>query len=345
MKTSPLPSRAQRRVSTRVASVLGVLLTTGAAFMACGGDDDGGKTTTNNPVGGDPTAAPGTLKLLFAPMYSAFEPTHKYQLPVIIDGFTGAKFEASDPSKVDVENTATGATLTMKAAGTVTITATLGNEKGTSLLTITETTAADWEKGNARYNSGVDALPTPDGGSITVANFFTNRDAKGACTTCHSKTAKLFQIEHTPQQTGGFSDTEIITIFTTGAKPDNARQRTNLPEFLWGMGHRWMVDEADKKGLVTYLRSLAPATQGDFDYGIRRNADGGLVDRDGNPLGGGRPRGDGGFPNRRDSGTRPSDAGASTSSDGGATTPAVVDSAAPTEPVDAGTAVQADAGV
>lgn len=342
MKTSPLSTRAQRRVSTRVASVLGVLLTTGAAFMACGGDDDG-KTTTNNPVGGDPTAAPGTLKLLFAPMYSAFEPTHKYQLPVIIDGFTGAKFTASDPSKVDVENTATGATLTMKAAGTVTITATLGNEKGTSLLTITETSAAEWEKGNARYNSGIDALPTPDGGSITVANFFSNRDAKGACTTCHSKTAKLFQIEHTPQQTGGFSDTEIITIFSTGAKPDNARQRTNLPEFLWGMGHRWTVEEADKKGLVTYLRSLPPATQGEFDYGIRRNADGGLVDRDGNPLGRPpRPRGDGGTSTRRDSGSATaSDAGAT---DGGVT-PLVVDSAAPTEPADAGAVVQADAGV
>jgi hypothetical protein len=342
MKTPILHSRAQGRASTGVASVLCVLLTTGAGFMACGGDDKGDKTSTSNPVGGDPTGAAGTLKLLFAPMYSAFEPTHKYQLPVIIDGFTGAKFEASDPSKVDVENTATGATLTMKAAGSVTITATLGNEKGSSLLTITETTAADWEKGNARYNSGVDGLPT-DGGTVTVANFFTNRDPKGACTTCHSKTAKLFQIEHTPQQTGGFSDTEIITIFTTGAKPDNARQRTNLPEFLWGMGHRWTVEEADKRGLVTYLRSLAPATQGDFDYGIRRT-DAGLVDRDGNPVRPpGRPRGDGGTPPRRDSGSATaSDAGAS---DGGVTTPAVVDSAAPTEPADAGAAVQADAGV
>jgi hypothetical protein len=328
-----------------VASVLGVLLTTGAAFMACGGDDKGDKTTTGNPVGGDPTGAAGDLKLLFAPMYSAFEPTHKYQIPVIIDGQTGAKFEASDPSKVDVENTATGATLTMKAAGTVTITATLGSEKGTSLLTITETTAADWEKGNARYNSGVDALPT-DGGSVTVANFLTSRDAKGACTTCHSKTAKLFMIEHTPQQTGGFSDSELVTIFTMGSKPDNARQRTNLPEFLWGSGHRWTVEEGDQKGLITYLRSLAPATQGEFDYGIRRGADGGLIDRDGNPLRPpGRGRGDGGTGPRRDGGPRtPTEAGASTETDAGTTPPAVVDSGA-TAPADTGTAVVADAGV
>lgn len=327
--------------STRVASVLAVLLTTGAAFMACGGDDKGDAA----PGGGssDPsTASSGSLKLLFSPMYSAFEPSHSYKLPVIIDGIQGATFSASDPSKVDVENTPTGATLTMKAPGQVLITAKLGAESGSAMLTITETTAADWERGNARYNTMIDALPTPDGGSVTIANFFTARDAKGACTTCHSETAKLLKIQHTPQQTGGYSDAELITIFTMGMKPGGARQRTNLPEYFWGMGHKWDVDEADKKGLITYLRALPPKTQGEFDYGIRRGADGGFVDRDGNPL---RPPGGGG----RDGGRRPptSDAGVTAPPvvDSGATAP-VVDSGSTTPATDAGAAtVEADAGV
>jgi hypothetical protein len=307
--------------STRVASVLAVLLTTGAAFMACGGEDKG--DTPGTGTGTDnATGATGSLKLLFSPMYSAFEPSHTYKLPVIIDGVTGATFSASDPSKVDVENTATGATLTMKAPGQVTITAKLGNETGTSSLTISETTAADWERGNARYNTMVDALPTPDGGTVTIANFFTMREAKGACTTCHSETAKLLKIQHTPQQTGGYSDQELITIFTMGMKPGGARQRTALPEYFWGMGHQWTVDEADKKGLVTYLRALPPKTQGEFDYGIRRTPDGGFVDNNGNPL---RPPGGG-----RDGGRRPGP------SDAGTTGAPVVDSGATAAPTDAG---------
>jgi hypothetical protein len=327
--------------STQVASVLAVLLTTGAAFMACGGEDKGDGPGAG--IGADnATAATGSLKLLFAPMYSAFEPSHTYKLPVIIDGVQGATFSASDPSKVDVENTPTGATLTMKAPGQVTITAKLGAETGTSLLTITETTAADWERGNARYNTMVDALPTPDGGTVTIANFFTTRDPKGACTTCHSETAKLLKIQHTPQQTGGYSDQQLITIFTMGMKPGGARQRTSLPEYFWGMGHQWTVDEADKKGLVTYLRALPPKTQGEFDYGIRR-VDGGFVDNNGNPL---RPPGAG-----RDGGGRrptPSDAGVTAAPvvDSGSTTTTTTDAGATTAPTDAGSpAVEADAGV
>jgi len=328
--------------TTGVASALAVLLTAGAAFMACGGEEKSDPTPGKGTGTDNATGSAGSLKLLFAPMYSAFEPSHTYQLPVIVDGLTGATFSASDPSKVDVANTPTGALLTMKAPGKVTITAKLGAEVGTSELTISETTAADWERGNARYNTMVDALPTPDGGTVTIANFFTTRDAKGACTTCHSETAKLLKIQHTPQQTGGYSDEQLITIFTMGNKPDGSRQRTNLPEFFWGMGHRWEIDEADKKGIVTYLRALPPKTQGEFDYGIRRTADGGFVDNNGNPL---RPPGGG-----RDGGRRPP------SSDAGVTAPPVVDSGSTTAPTDSGSTttaptdagaptVEADAGV
>ena len=260
--------------STQVASVLAVLLTTGAAFMACGGEDKGDGPGAG--IGADnATAATGSLKLLFAPMYSAFEPSHTYKLPVIIDGVQGATFSASDPSKVDVENTPTGATLTMKAPGQVTITAKLGAETGTSLLTITETTAADWERGNARYNTMVDALPTPDGGTVTIANFFTTSDPKGACTTCHSETAKLLKIQHTPQQTGGYSDEDLVNIFTNGMKPEGAQFHTSFPEFIYVRFHTWDATEAEKKGIVVYLRSLEPKSQGELDFGGLMDAFGG----------------------------------------------------------------------
>jgi hypothetical protein len=319
--------------STRLAFALAVPLTIGVGFLACGGDDEP-KANGGNGGGNEPTGELGTLKLLFSPMYSAYEPEHKYQIPVILeDGQKGATFTASDPSKVDVANTPEGALLTMKGAGKVTITAKLGSESGSATLTITEATPDDWKRGEARYTNGIDALPT-DGGTVSIAALGT-RNPEGACTTCHSETAKILNIQHTPQQTGGYTDDELVTIFTQGDKPTGGVQRSGIPEFLWGMAHKWDVEEADKKGLVTYLRSLPPKTQGEIDFGFRR-VDGGFVDRDGNPI----------VVPRRDGGARPgtSDAGSgtTTTTDSGSTSTA--SDAGVAAPEDAGSSATTDAG-
>jgi hypothetical protein len=87
-------------------------------------------------------------------------------------------------------------------------------------------------------------------------------------------------VQHTPSQTAGYSDAELITIFTEGKKPEGEPQRyTFIPKEYWNMGHRWNVTEEQKKGLVVYLRALAPKGQENVDTppGVKRFLDGGTA--------------------------------------------------------------------
>jgi hypothetical protein len=173
------------------------------------------------------------------------------------------------------------------------------------------------------------------------------RNDNAACASCHvSEGAGGMQrmlpdggminvdVEHTPQQTGGYSDEQLITIFTKGQKPENApfRVLTQLPligtnlAFVKGLYmniHRWDVGADVQKGIIVYLRSLEPKSQPAVDFG-------GLLP----PRGATTPRLDGGTttPSMDGGTTTPateagttSDAGTGTTSDAGATTDAGTD--------------------
>jgi hypothetical protein len=272
--------------STQLGLTLGVLLATGGAFIACGSDSGGGDDNGNGGGTGD-TAGGTTLTVRPAAaaqgyfngkdLYSAFDGEHTFQVPVTVEGLTGATFTA-DESKVSIQKTADGILLTTKGAGDVTITAKAAGATGTTTLHITQATSAEWAAGEARYNNGMDALPglggdggvpnLGDGGVPNLSNInpamFIN--ANGQCPTCHGDTAKLFKVQHTPTQTAGYSDAELVTLFTTGTKPAGAPQRSGIPATFWGMGHKWQATEAEQKGLVVYLRSLPPKTQVGFEF-------------------------------------------------------------------------------
>ncbi len=263
--------------STHLGLAAGVLLAIGGAFMACGGDDSG-KNSDTNPSTGDDDTGGGALAIHFSPMYSAYDGVHTFKLPVVVEGVdskgnvavvTGVTFKASDPSKVDIENTADGAMLTMKGAGVVKITASKGGVSSSATLTITQSTPDKWQAGSDRYNVMKTALP--NGAMLTS---FASIDHGGACTTCHGQTALIFKVMHTPQQTGGYSDDDLKNIFLHGMKPDGFAQRTGIPECLWGMGHQWDVPDPD--GLVTFLRSIDPQTQGCFDFPMPNFGDAGF---------------------------------------------------------------------
>jgi hypothetical protein len=71
--------------------------------------------------------------------------------------------------------------------------------------------------GGGGGGGGGGGLRTTDGGS------FYERDGGTACTNCHGPTATngpYRDVSHTPEQTGGFSDQELIGIFTGGMIPD-----------------------------------------------------------------------------------------------------------------------------
>jgi len=120
---------------------------------------------------------------------------------------------------------------------------------GTSVLHITANTEDDWNIGNGRYNNGVaihlvggpmgndgggpagndgGAGFRPDagrGGQMPAADAasFYETDGGTACTNCHGPTATMGPyrtVSHTPEQTGGFSDTDLQNIIWNGLVPD-----------------------------------------------------------------------------------------------------------------------------
>jgi len=264
---------------------------------ACGGDSKGGKPpaqldggTSGDDDGDDDdgadddTGGGGELSLVFSPMYSGYDGVHEYKVPVIVEGIKNATFTASDPSMVDIQKTAEGAMITTRKAGKVTITAKAGGLRGTSELTITQFTPAEWEAGKQRYTMGQAlVLPTFDPCKPIVTPPTISNEL--SCTNCHGTTASFGDIEHTPQQTGGYSDDELVTIFTQAKKPAGIGMHTMIPQQIWQFFHKWKVDETQKKGVVAYLRALPPKAQGALDFnGLR--GDGGFV----------RPTCDGGVP-------------------------------------------------
>jgi cytochrome c553 len=228
-------------------------------------------------------------------MYSAYDGVHMFQVPAVVNGLDPSQVEidwsASDPSMVALEpDTATGGVMiTTQKAGTVSIIATAGSLCGASLLTITAATPDDWTAGSERYNMGVTITRLPNG-------MMRQRDAgadagttiAAACTSCHGDTASTGPyktVQHTPEQTGGFSDADLVNIFEHGMVPTGGYFDTSIVSYaMWQSFHKWDVGDSEK-GVIVYLRSLAPAAQtgaanfgGRFDGGMGGGRDGGVRD-------------------------------------------------------------------
>ena len=257
----------------------------------------GSDSATDTTVSGDsapPVACTNMtgLTVFFTSMYSAFitdSTAHTFQIPAIANDAMGnvaaATWSASDPNAVSfAPDPATGGTLiTVKsAASQVKITAQFGVNCGSSLLTITSATEADWQAGNARYNNGVPVYggcigekvaplladsgvtlpPKPDAGCP---------DAGPACTGCHGDkpTGGFFQgVQHTPEQTGGFSDKALTDIFVNALDP--TYDTAFLPYEYWHAFHTWsdIATPEQQHAMVVYLRSLTPVDEeGGINFG------------------------------------------------------------------------------
>lgn len=217
-------------------------------------------------------------------------------------------------------------------AGEITIIASEGGGAcGASVLSVTQNTTDDWNIGNARYNDGVAlhlgrptgleggaAAMRPDGGfegfEGGMAGFegglggllprtadggsYYETDGGTACTNCHGPTATngpYKTVSHTPEQTGGFSDTDVQNIIWNGEVPDGGyfdptvlipscdggATCTAQALALWHSFHRWTDITADElPGVICYLRSLTPESQNgtsNFGGAVGRRRDGGLT--------------------------------------------------------------------
>jgi hypothetical protein len=232
----------------------------GAGAMGGCGSDEGSKPEPTGPEGGGEP-----LEIYFKNMYSAFIPgsDRKFQVPAVVQGVRADSWEASPADAVDFEMDAieNGVMITMRKAGTVKITAKAGRRSGSATLNITEATAEQLAMGEARYNNQIMLMFMP--GNINGRMI----DNNVSCKNCHGSGAQFLAVEHTPQQTGGYSDEEIKNIFQNGMKPPGASYGS-LPGIMnyYPLFHRWNASEEEYQGLVVYLRSLEPKTQGDLDF-------------------------------------------------------------------------------
>ncbi len=290
-----------------------------------GSDDGGGNSTVNNSTPG--SCASSSIPITFAPMYSAFIPgstAQTFQIPAITDDGNTAAWSSSDPTSVTLapDTTTGGVMITVTgvpSGGSLQIFAAEGSTCGASTLTITSNTEAQWQAGSDRYNDNITFGGPPDGGGgegphdggfeggggfhpTDGGGSFLELDGGTACTNCHGPTANsLFKdVAHTPEQTGGFSDTDLVGIITQGIVPDGGYfdpsvlitsctdAGTNITGNMtgclaqayarWQGIHQWNdISTSDEQaGIVCYLRSLEPEPQnGSSNFGGGGYGDGG----------------------------------------------------------------------
>jgi hypothetical protein len=255
---------------------------------------DSGTPPANSPdaalldTGVAPTACTSTnaFQIVFSPMYSAYDGVHTFQIPAIVQGvnFSHLAWVAGDPSMVGFypDNSTGGVMITVLHSGDTSITAGAGGLCGVSQLHVTQAEESDWEIGNARYNDGVSlhlSLGRRDGGLVSL-----DGGSGPACTNCHGPTAtdQVFKtVAHTPEQAGGFSDDDLVSIITQGVVPDGGYfDPTIVPYRVWQRFHQWSdITPDQQKGIITYLRSLTPTGQtGSSNFGGRGGRDGGTLD-------------------------------------------------------------------
>jgi len=275
-----------------------------------GGGGEGGTTMALS-------CANSTIPILFSPMYSAYvtdSTQQSFQIPAVINDSaidpTTVTWGASDPSMVSfVADPVTGGTMiTVQKAGKVQIIAKLADGTcGASELDVTPATEAQWQAGNARYNSTVPV----DFSCIrrgVAADGGVCADAGPGCISCHGPTANgeagvgFIDIAHTPEQTGGFSDQDLIDIVVNGIVPgcgdaggtcptaDSGYFDNNIISYrFWQRFHHWDdIQGSEQQAMVVYLRSLTPTPQnGTSNFG--GHFDGGHHHHDGGPDGSTQP--------------------------------------------------------
>jgi len=262
-------------------------------------------------------STPNGLPIKFNPIYSGFDGTHIYQVPVFVEGVSpgSVTWGASDPSMVSFQPYVSGIMITTKKAGDVTIIARMGSQCGSAPLHIAQYTVAEWNLGNMRYNNGngltydqeAGGVAVPDGGFdasgfdasgydaqaacnspmfANLSNPFENPPA--ACTNCHGAMSNgmlfgmtLFSdVQHTPEQTGGFSEDDLTNAFVNGTIPDGGYFNDTIIQYcFWHKFHTWrdINTTEGQTGMRAYLRSLTPQEQvGCFElFNAQKCADGG----------------------------------------------------------------------
>ncbi len=236
-------------------------------------------STSATPSGPD-AAAPipvagctdGGLTVAFNPMYSAYIEggVHTFTIPAVVRGSNGSVTWSADSTmvgmQVDKERPNEVLIQTLNSGNVVINVASTDGKCGSALLFISAAADSDWKIGSARYNDGQSLHLAAAASAGTGSPLEMGGGSGPACTNCHGETATnsaFTDVSHTPEQTGGFSDEDLLGIILRGEFPDGGYfDKTIVPYANWHVFHRWVDISADQqKGIITYLRSLTPSSQ------------------------------------------------------------------------------------
>jgi hypothetical protein len=246
------------------------------SVAACGsdsGDSGGGKVVIGNDFG-----------LAFSPIFTATDGQHDFKVPIVSQGGVAIdKWQIVDKGGAEhkevgdfvADANVGGAMFTAKKAGDYYVVAHAGKQTGCAEIHITAATPAQWTAGEARYNNSIMLT------SLVPTGMTPMLPKDISCKNCHGEGAEFLAVEHTPQQTAGYSDDDLKKILTMGMKPTPPDpsvpadctpyaympSKTGVPLALYRFFHTWQASDEEQAGLVVYLRSLAPLAQGMLDFG------------------------------------------------------------------------------
>jgi hypothetical protein len=253
------------------------------AIAACGSDDGGG--SEGKVIGNQ-------FGLAFSPIYTAFDGQHDFRVPIVPQGGVVVdNWEIVDAKGVvqkgvadfTPESSFGGVTLKTNKAGEYFVLAHAGKQTGCAKIHIAAATPAEWTAGEARYNNSIMLTSIMPTGMMPM-----NLPKDLSCKNCHGEGAMFLAVEHTPQQTAGYTDEELAKILTMGMKPTPPDptvpaectpfawmpSKTGVPLALYRWFHTWTASPEETAGLVLYLRSLPPKSQGALDFGGLRGGGG-----------------------------------------------------------------------
>jgi hypothetical protein len=178
-----------------------------------------------------------------------------FQVPVVVMGVSGSVgWSTSDSSAVGLApgSSISEELLTMLGTAShpgspVTVTAVSGSLCGSTVVNITTATAPQWTAGETLFNSSA-------GGSAS------------SCNGCHGAVAvagaPYTHVAITPQQLGGFSDSEVVAIIQDATVPSGGYfDPTIVPLAAFEAFHKYPLTTEEQASIVVYLRSLTPAPQ------------------------------------------------------------------------------------
>jgi mono/diheme cytochrome c family protein len=172
--------------------------------------------------------------------HSGFDGVAMFQVPLVTNLIGDVSWSIDDaaiaelrpapaPAGSTIEQAAWAVAITHKA-GASRIVARVGEDVAEAMLEVTAYAPAAVAAGRARYTATTD----PTG-------------PRRGCASCHALPQGA---DHSPTLMAYYPDDAILAAITTGKYPDG--RELTLPD------HMWQLDDAERAGIVAYLRTLPP---------------------------------------------------------------------------------------